>query len=304
VGSQFHLPLIGPGGEPVSLRRTVRSHGLTELPPNRRHPEGKAIGFAVVIPGAGPRRVEISTHDTDAALVTISGRRLSGRSEELTAAMVRRMLCLDVDLSGFYRSVRQDRDLRWITNGAGRMMRSASVFEDVVKTICTTNCAWSGTERMVGAIVGTLGDDAGDGWRAFPSAKQMAEAPEAFYRDVARAGYRGPYLRTIAERAARGQLDLERLLAGHPAGLDDAAVRETLLALPGVGPYAASHIMMLLGRYQPLILDSWTRPTFARLSGETLDDRAIEARFARYGAYAGLAFWLYLTRDWVEGGDA
>ena len=184
------------------------------------------------------------------------------------------------------------------------MMRSASVFEDVVKTICTTNCAWSGTERMVGAIVGTLGDDAGDGWRTFPSAEQMAEAPEAFYRDVARAGYRGPYLRTIAERATMGQLDLERLLAGHPAGLDDAEVRETLLALPGVGPYAASHIMMLLGRYQPLILDSWTRPTFARLSGETLDDRAIEARFARYGAHAGLAFWLYLTRDWVEGGDA
>ena len=29
-------------------------------------------------------------------------------------------------------------------------------------------------------------------------------------------------------------------------------------------------------------------------------DRTIERRFRRYREYAGLAFWLYLTRDWVE----
>ena len=28
-------------------------------------------------------------------------------------------------------------------------------------------------------------------------------------------------------------------------------------------------------------------------------DTTIERRFRRYGEYAGLAFWLYLTRDWV-----
>ena len=29
------------------------------------------------------------------------------------------------------------------------MIRGASVFEDVIKTVCTTNCSWSGTVRMV-----------------------------------------------------------------------------------------------------------------------------------------------------------
>ena len=29
------------------------------------------------------------------------------------------------------------------------------------------------------------------------------------------------------------------------------------------------------------------------------DHMVIEARFARYGPYAGLAFWLFITRDWV-----
>jgi 3-methyladenine DNA glycosylase/8-oxoguanine DNA glycosylase len=59
--------------------------------------------------------------------------------------------------------------------------------------------------------------------------------------------------------------------------------------------------MMLLGRHSRLILDSWTRPKYARLNGgRKAADRQIERRFKRYGPYAGLAFWLFLTRDWVE----
>jgi N-glycosylase/DNA lyase len=58
--------------------------------------------------------------------------------------------------------------------------------------------------------------------------------------------------------------------------------------------------MMLLGRYSRLILDSWTRPKYARLNGgRAASDRTIERRFRRYRQWAGLAFWLYLTRDWV-----
>ncbi|MGH7357283.1 MAG: DNA-3-methyladenine glycosylase family protein, partial [Candidatus Rokuibacteriota bacterium] len=70
---------------------------------------------------------------------------------------------------------------------------------------------------------------------------------------------------------------------------------------PGVGPYAAAHIMMLLGRYSRLVLDSWTRPKYASLNGgKPVKDTAIERRFRPYGPYAGLAFWLVLTRDWVS----
>jgi hypothetical protein len=49
-----------------------------------------------------------------------------------------------------------------------------------------------------------------------------------------------------------------------------------------------------------LILDSWTRPTYARLVGrKSVNDTAIQRRFRRFGPYAGLAFWLFVTRDWV-----
>jgi N-glycosylase/DNA lyase len=182
------------------------------------------------------------------------------------------------------------------------MARGATVFEDVVKTICTTNCTWSSTVRMVGALVENLGEpSAGGHGRAFPTPQAMAAAPETFYRDVARAGYRGAYLRALAASVADGSLDLEALATASPADLPDDELEQQLLALPGVGPYAAAHIMMLIGRHSRLILDSWTRPTYARLNGgRKAGDRTIERRFRRYGPYAGLAFWLYLTRDWVK----
>ena len=150
---------------------------------------------------------------------------------------------------------------------------------------------------MTTALVDHLGPEAPDGRRAFPTPAVMAAAGEAFYRDVVRAGYRGAYLRSLAQSVVEGRLDLEAL---DDPELSDDEVAERLLALPGCGPYATAHMMMLLGRYSRLVLDSWTRPTYARLRGRKAADRTIERRFRRYRDYAGLAFWLYLTRDWVE----
>jgi N-glycosylase/DNA lyase len=207
------------------------------------------------------------------------------------------MLRLDEDLSAFYDLAREDPTLAWAAAGAGRMLRSPTVFEDVVKTICTTNCAWGGTIRMVTALVDHLGVPARSGKRTFPTPTTMVEAGDDFYRDVARAGYRGAYLRELADDVASGALDLEEL---NDPELPVEEVEARLLALPGVGPYAAAHVMLTsLGRYSRLVLDSWTRPTYAKLAGRKATDKAIERKFRRYGDFAGLAFWLLLTRSWV-----
>jgi len=130
----------------------------------------------------------------------------------------------------------------------------------------------------------------------------MAAAPEAFYRDVVRAGYRGAYLIALSRSVAYGTVDLEGLARATPEELSDEELAERLLTLPGVGPYSAAHIMMTIGRHSRLILDSWTRPTYAALIGKkAVKDAAIERRFGRYGPFAGLAFWLFVTRDWVQG---
>ena len=60
----------------------------------------------------------------------------------------------------FYAAAAASPELRWVTPGAGRMTRCQTVFEDVVKTICTTNCTWSATVRMVQGLVAGLGEPA------------------------------------------------------------------------------------------------------------------------------------------------
>ena len=210
---------------------------------------------------------------------------------------VRRILNLDEDLSEFYGLVADDPDLSWSVTGAGRMLRTPTVFEAVVKTITTTNVAWSATVRMVSALVEHLGEPAPTGAHAFPTVEAMASVPESFYRDVVRAGYRSAYLHALATGVVAGAFDVEALGAESDVADDEVAVQ--LLALPGIGPYGAAHLMMLLGRHSRLILDSWTRPKYARVNGRKASDATVERRFRRYGKYSGLAFWLYLTKDWV-----
>ena len=282
------LPLVGAGGEPVDLPRTLASHGVASLPPSSIDEETWTL--EVTLPsGRGARTARVSR-----------GRRGYARVEGATKpvlAQLRHMLRLDEDLSAFYAVARADPALAWAAAGAGRMLRSPTVFEDVVKTICTTNCAWGGTVRMVTALVDNLGIPARSGKHTFPDPAAMAEAGEEFYRDVARAGYRGAYLRRLADDVASGALDLEEL---NDPELPVEEIEARLLALPGVGPYAAAHVMLTsLGRYSRLVLDSWTRPTYAKLAGRKASDTTIERKFRRYGDFAGLAFWLLLTRSWV-----
>ena len=302
--TRLTLPLTGPGGEPIDLWRTMNSHGFAELAPTVLDEAGRTLELTLRTRRGKPRRVRVREGRSRSAVVEILGPAAGPSVQRDVLAGVHRVLRLDHDLSGFYAKAAHDPDLAWAVTGAGRMLQGPTVFEDVVKTVCTTNCAWSATVRMVNAMVEHLGDEAVGGVgplsHAFPTPAAMAATPEAFYRDVVRAGYRGAYLRSLARLVADGELDLEALAIASPEDLPDAELEQRLLALPGVGPYAAAHIMMTIGRNSLLILDSWTRPKYARLVGRTtVGDAQIRRRFSRYGEHAGLAFWLFVTRDWV-----
>ena len=291
----------------MDLVRTFMSHGMASLPPLEVDSAGRSLEITVPLSGARPRTLLITPRGRKQAAVFVAGRPPGARTRVAIEDAVRTVLALDRDLSVFYAVAADDPELEWATSGAGRMIRSPTVFEEVVKTICTTNCSWALTTKMVTTLVERLGEPApgapasGPWGRAFPTPQAMAGVPDSFYRDVVRAGYRGPYFISLAGAVASGELDLEALGRASADELPDDELDVALQALPGVGPYAAAHIMLMLGRYSRLILDSWTRPKFARVAGmKTAKDSTIVRRFKRYGPFAGLAFWLYLTRDWVE----
>ena len=267
--------------------------------------DGSEMTLTVPLRSSKPRTVHLSQRGRRLAL-EVRGRAPGSRAQEQVVERVRYVLRMDEDLSEFYGLIASDPDLAWAATGAGRLVRSPTAFEDVVKTVCTTNCSWAATTKMVTALVQHLGEPAAGApqssavGRAFPTPEAMAAADESFYREVVRAGYRGAYLRSLAASVASGEVDLSGLANASRADLADEELSERLQELPGVGPYAAAHIMMMFGRYSPLILDSWTRPKYARLTGrKAVKDTTIVRRFSRYGRWAGLAFWLFLTQDWI-----
>lgn len=303
----LEFPLVGGGGEPVHLARTLNSHGFANIPPMQPAKDHHSVELTLGIPRHRPRTVRIHAGCDGHGAMTVLGSSISVSTANHLLGAVRRMLRMDADLSPFYALASTDPDLSWVCTGAGRMLNSPTVFEDVVKTVCTTNCTWSATVRMVTAIVEHLGERApgapaaGAFGRTFPSPDVVAAAGEDFFREVARAGYRGAYLVRLARSVAEGKLNLERYATASPEELPDDQLEKELLALPGVGPYATSCIMMTLGRNHRLILDSWSRPTYAKLVGmKVVKDADIERRFRRYGSYAGLAFWMLITRDWAS----
>ena len=87
-------------------------------------------------------------------------------------------------------------------NNAGRLLRSPTVYEDLVKTICTTNCSWALTKKMTANLVEKLGEKTSDGKSAFPTAQRMANVSAEFYKTEIRAGYRSAYFAELAEKTA------------------------------------------------------------------------------------------------------
>ncbi|MSO23638.1 MAG: hypothetical protein EXQ58_10390 [Acidobacteria bacterium] len=214
--------------------------------------------------------------------------------------MSSRMIQQKIRLSTTLDRVAGNGESAWIRQEhAGRLLRSPDLLEDVVKMICTTNCAWSATERMAANLVKKLGTRF-DGTHAdFPTARQLAAASEEFLVREIRTGYRSRYLLEFAQRVSSGDLDFSRWLP-----LDEDDLYKEIVSIKGVGPYAAGNLMRLLGHYRHLTLDSWCRPQYSKIhrNGRTVSDKAIARHYGKYGQWSGLVLWLDLTREWF--GDA
>lgn len=285
---------------PFRLSTVARSHGWYELPPFRF--DAEKIELTATI-DHGERIVDIAITQPSAMEVSIAIASDQPWARFKAAPIVRaveRILDLDADLIDFWRMTSRDPNLSWVErHAAGRMLRGATLFEDLMKILLTTNCSWGLTRAMCGAMVGVLGPIGPSGHRAFPGAAIVAGEKESFFRDVVKTGYRARAVRELAQRTAAGEFD--EVEAEIARGRQDA-VRKSLASIRGFGPYATGLTLRLLGVRSEMALDSWCRERIRRLWGrkKAPTDRAIERAFGGYGEDRGLALWLTLTADWHE----
>ncbi len=281
-----------------SFKRTVISHGWCELLPFEIDLKNWKLTRTLDLREGAPVTLNISATKTKVKIET--SRPLGKKAAEKVRADVRHMLRLDDDLTSFYQAMNADPDFKWVADqGAGRLLRSPTVFEDLVKMICTTNCSWSLTDKMVTGLVQNLGRETPDGRRTFPTPKAMALMPSKFYVNEVRAGYRADYLKELADRVAEGSLNVEDWLT---TDLPTPDLLKRMKSVKGVGDYAAENLLKLVGRYDGLALDSWTRAKFfkVRNNGRKATDKRIARYYSGFREWRGLALWCDMTRDWLD----
>ena len=281
-----------------SFQRTVISHGWYGLLPFSLD-QAKWELTRVIDLGDKPP-VTITMRRGKGHVSVTTSRRLTKTEAARVLRDARHILRLDDDLAPFYQATGDDPEFALIENqGAGRMLRSPTVFEDLVKMICTTNCSWSLTEKMVTGLVQSLGRESDDGRKTFPTAEAMAAMPVQFYVDEVRSGYRAPYFKELADRVASGELNVETWLASD---LSTPELVKEIKGVKGAGNYAAENLLKLLGRYDGLALDSWTRAKFfkVRNNGRKANDKKIERYYSRFKEWRGLALWCDVTQDWLD----
>jgi N-glycosylase/DNA lyase len=276
----------------------LQSHGWVQLSPFFVTDDG--LG-AVLKSGSSVVSVHISSKREGALIVRSTSELANGADVEKAIGHILR---IDEDLSEFYTKTDGANGLEWVRNrGAGRLLRGATVWEDLVKTLCTTNCSWGLTLKMVSNLVEKLGDADEIGNRAFPTPEAMASVDEAFYREEIRAGYRSPYFVELAKRAANGDLEIESWLTSPLATQD---LQKVIKSVKGVGDYAAENLLKLLGRYDGLALDSWLRAQYYKKyeGGKPCPDAKIERHYSAFGDWKGLAIWCDMTQEWhLKGRD-
>ena len=294
------MPFSLPVPKDFILKRDACSYGYFLLAPNHWDPRREVFSRVMTLAG-GPALVEVSQPGKRGKPLSIKpSRALSPTEKTDVKRQLTRMLRLDEDeqvLRAFHGV-----DKRFAKTGRGRLFRSPTLFEDVIKTVTSCNVTWPNTVNMNRRLCEVLGEPVehnGLTRYSFPTAEKLARARTQTLRARCRVGYRDQRIielaRLFSTPPGKGGLDQDWMQ--NPATPDDA-IHDLLLELPGIGPYAAANIMQLLGRYARLPLDSESIRHGKTVMGMKGSDRkimtAMHKHFSPFGAHAFRSYWFEL----------
>jgi 3-methyladenine DNA glycosylase/8-oxoguanine DNA glycosylase len=289
-----------PARQPFNFRSVIQSHGWVQLAPFHYDEASSTLSYVDRLSDGRVVEYRISGSG-DGIYVETEKLNASERKEAATKAAW--MFALDADFSAFHAAARWERKLARVKKESlGRVLRSPTLFEDVIKTILTTNTLWGATKRMTLNLINQFGEPLpGDDEKrnAFPTPEAIAASSQKTLREKARVGYRAPAIHDLAVRVASGKFDLEAL---KTSPLPTLELRKELLKINGVGPYAAANLLLILGRSDFIPVDSWALKLVSHEwhGGRPVTAKEVEKRFEKWGEFKGFAFWFW---DWKYTGD-
>ncbi len=282
-----------PARQPFHFHNTVRSHGWYQMAPFEYNEEAGTLKYVIRLETG--KVLEIQIREAPGGVSVETTEKLTKAETSELTDKVTWMLGLEMDFSPFYAIARKEPKLAHVEKQArGRVLRSPTFFEDVLKTILTTNTLWAATKRMNLNLIHQYGPslDGGTEKRAFPNPAEIAASSPEVLREAVRVGYRAPAIHELAVRVASGELDIE---AFKTSNLPTLELRKELLEIKGVGPYAAANLLMLLGRSDFIPIDSWALKVVSHewYDGGPVTPAQVEARFEKWGEFKGLAYWFW-----------
>lgn len=277
-----------------SFAATIHSHGWLELPPFAYDEERRVLSVPHRLrDGTAVLRLS-SANDRDLAIEVQSGAALSANDEDALRGVVRAVLGLDQDIAAFRGFIGAIPGYGWMAEyRLGRFLASPTVWQDLAKTLATTNTTWSGTVTMCQRLT-LLGEPASD-LACFPTPEEVAALAPDRLAEETKLGYRAAYLHELATSIANGDLDVE---AWRDDALPTDELYRQITSLKGFGAYAAGNMLRLLGRHERLAIDTVVHKMFRESvnGGADATDREVEAHYSRFHPWAGLVVWLDAMR--------
>ncbi|MCM3760589.1 hypothetical protein M3212_07280 [Alkalihalobacillus oceani] len=279
-----------PLQEDFNFAAAVTDHGWWMLSPNEWDDQRHILSRPVRLRNQKKVLVRISKLEHHLQLEMESEAPLDDADQQDIKEQVAWMFRLDETFEPFYTMCSDFKELLLLPHtGRGRLLRSPTLFEDVVKVILTTNTRWGQTINMARNLVDQLGDTLPvnqQEYKIFPEPERILEAGEAFLKEQIRVGYRSTYIIDAAEKALDPAFDLESLTSST-----DGLAK--LLDIKGVGPYAFNTLSMILGKYDSLPVDSDYKAhvMMKYFNGEKVKGRKMESVYEKWGAYKFLAYW-------------
>lgn len=284
------------------LPRDACSYGYFVLAPNYWDVKGQALWRVFDLGRRAVLAKATQPKGAGTSLTIWTGEKLAKPEAAALRIQLSRMLRLDEDAAHIAKF--HTLDPRFACNGRGRLFRSPTLFEDVIKTVTSCNVTWPSTMQMNRRLCEVLGKKATTPKNAplahaFPTPSKLARTIAATLRARCRVGYRDVRMIALARLftlpPSKGGIDQARL--ANPATPDEA-VFELLIELPGIGPYAAANIMQLLGRYSRLPLDTESvrhgKAVLGMKGSSAQIMRRVKKHFAPFGAHAFRSYWFEL----------
>lgn len=266
-----------------NLSMTCNAHGWKNLAPFRWDDESKTVSFAFFLEDIP---VDATARQTDnrinATLTSHDG--LEDGQVEKARELITRSLGLEIDTSDLLNKAEKiDSDhAKLIRNGAGRLLRAPTLWEDAAKTLFTTNCTWALTKKMCEAACSeTFSKKAPSGAYPFPPPQKFTEHSVEELKSLMPIGYRAEYMVGLAKLFSKNP-SLDNI---ETNGFSYKEAYYHVKKIRGFGDYAIFHLLVLSGFYEEIPIDTVVVSYLKKNHRVRKPKSFIDRKYRKWGKY-------------------